>query len=848
MMHLTWLTLSILAAPQTAELSPDARLKELLPGLSSSDAAQLDSAWTALERLCFDAGRPGAESERKAMSTAITSKLAEEGTAPVRVILLRALELVGKGEAVPPLAKLISPGNDPAIREGARRALEANPHVNAKKELRLALQHADGALRVGIIHSLGVRRDFLATADLISAAEDKDSAVKLAALDALAEIGDVSAVPVLEQALGDLKGLELASTQRAYLRLADSLVRNGERGQARRIYDKASGFSPAHRAAALIGFARAGLQSEIERIAGAMDDLDPKVRGAAVEAAGIIAGDGMTKALLAKLERAPTTELVRILERRGGSEARAAIVATSKSAKDLALRVQAVRSIGLISTEKDAVDTAQVLLDLLAVDGGEVSDAAEAVLSTLRGPVTVAVAERLKAAAADQKLPLIRILGARRDLKDLSALVSSLDSGTIRVRSAVFAALGEIGDAACAPTLLASLRAAEGPERDAAMNALARLQGEAAARAIAVAFADATGAFRSSLLRVIGKRRDSSSVELLKKASADADPAVRQSAIEGLALASDPTVLSILLDAAEKGSSETQAAAVRGALRFADELAKVDRAKGSLVYLKALELAKSEEELRVALRGVAETCGPESLERIVPHLKKGPLQRDAGRAALRLAERFPDDKQAGAREIYERILDLDPDKATATQCVRRLRRLGVETDFGRANGFVTRWWIAAPFPNSDGALWEKSLSPESGVDLSKPVEHEGQKYDWKMYLTPSPLGLVELDEAGYGTASAGAYLYTEITVKNACDAVFKLGSDDQIVCWLNGVKVHANRVNRGLGVDQDSVDVKLGAGVNRILLKVLNDSGGWGACLRVTDRAGKPSELAQKEK
>ncbi len=848
MMNITLLLVLGFLGLEDALQTPAEKVALLIPGLASTDPGQLDGAVSALEALCFSAGRPGAESERKAVALAIAAKLSGDVPAPARLLLLRGLEATGKGEVVPALAKLIAPGNDASLREGARRALEANPHVNAKKELRAALRQADGHLRAGIVRSLGARRDFLATADLIEAAGEKDPEARFAALEALAEVGDISAVPVLEEALQNLKGLDLATAQRAYLRLADSLVRNGERGAARRVYDKAAGFSPAARCAALIGFARAGLQSEVNRIVESLGDEDHAVRGAAADAAASMPGDGMTKALLARLGDGTDPGLLAVLAKRGGSEPLRAVLRAAREGKDPAARAAAIRL--LEDAAPGETSPGQVVDALLGAlgSGGEPALAAEEMLSRLSGPaVTSAVASSLGDAQGEKREVFLRILGARRDPAALDAVKGMLRDPSAGVRAAALRTLGAIGDPSAATMLLGALREGSDAERGAAVRSLARLRGDEVGKAIARALESERGPARAALLRAAGARREAWSLSVLKAAAVDADPAVRLAAVEGLARAGDPSSLPILRDAALKGSPEVQRAAVRGCLHLADALAREKREDAVGIYRMALDLTKDEDDLRTALRGIAEIGGPELLEKILPYLERGPVQRDAGRAALRLAERLGEDRQAGARQIYEKILELDPDDATASQCVRRLRRLGVDVDFARKGGFVTRWWILAPLPNPGGSLWDRELAPERQVELGKGLELEGQTHAWKPYHTPNPRGLVVLEDAGYPQSNAGAYLYAEVTVDGARDAFFKLGSDDQIACWLNGVKVHANKVNRGLGVDQDTVAVKLAKGANRVLLKVLNDGGGWGACLRITGGDDKPLAFAQRE-
>jgi len=85
-----------------------------------------------------------------------------------------------------------------------------------------------------------------------------------------------------------------------------------------------------------------------------------------------------------------------------------------------------------------------------------------------------------------------------------------------------------------------------------------------------------------------------------------------------------------------------------------------------------------------------------------------------------------------------------------------------------------------------------------------------------------------------------SYSYAEVTVPEEQDVLIKMGSDDDIICWLNGQQIHANPASRGLTVDEDVVPAHLVAGKNTLLVKVLNGAGDYAFCLRLTDRENKP--------
>src|ERR1019366_4891518 len=100
---------------------------------------------------------------------------------------------------------------------------------------------------------------------------------------------------------------------------------------------------------------------------------------------------------------------------------------------------------------------------------------------------------------------------------------------------------------------------------------------------------------------------------------------------------------------------------------------------------------------------------------------------------------------------------------------------------------------------------------------------------------------VEANKNGYVNLAAElgasdysiAYAYTEIESIHARETVLKCGSDDGIKIWLNGRVIHTNDVRRGHTAAEDSKNIYLQAGVNKIFVKVTNYVGGWGFSIAV---------------
>jgi hypothetical protein len=87
---------------------------------------------------------------------------------------------------------------------------------------------------------------------------------------------------------------------------------------------------------------------------------------------------------------------------------------------------------------------------------------------------------------------------------------------------------------------------------------------------------------------------------------------------------------------------------------------------------------------------------------------------------------------------------------------------------------------------------------------------------------------------------AVAYAYCNVTAAKKTKAKLAVGSDDGIQVWLNGHRVIDADEYRAAERDQNTANVTLRKGVNRLLVKVNQDIGGWGFYLRFLKSNGQP--------
>jgi HEAT repeat protein len=145
---------------------------------------------------------------------------------------MRAGEL-GLKEAVPALAALLS--NEHLAAYG-RYGLEPIEDAAAADALRAALPKLKGKFLVGVIDSVGKRRDAKAAPILAKMIYDPDTEVAKAAATSLGKIGNLFAVEQLQAALGKTKGVVRMAVADGALICAERLLEDGKRDQAMALY------------------------------------------------------------------------------------------------------------------------------------------------------------------------------------------------------------------------------------------------------------------------------------------------------------------------------------------------------------------------------------------------------------------------------------------------------------------------------------------------------------------------------------------------------------------------------------------------------------------------------------
>jgi len=309
-----------------------------------------------------------------------------------KVDACRGLALIATDKSIAPLAALLG---DEKLSHMARYALETIKDPAVDEVFRDALGKLKGRPLVGVIGSVGVRRDARAVGALANILKDSDPVVVRAAARALGNIGNSAAVKALQDKLAGASGQQKLHVCEGLFRCAETAVAEGHKQQAIEIYDRLRKLDDPHqvRGGAVRGAILARGSEGVAVIREYLRSDSYIMFSAACQTALEMPGEDVTRALTASLKQLPADNKILViwtpadnkilviwtLGKRGDPAAIPALSAAAKSG-DKSVRIAAVKAMPQIG-DASAVP---VLTDLLGDTDGEIAKAAQEALAAIR--------------------------------------------------------------------------------------------------------------------------------------------------------------------------------------------------------------------------------------------------------------------------------------------------------------------------------------------------------------------------------------------------------------------------------------------------------------------------------
>lgn len=360
-----------------------------------------------------------------------------------KAITCKRLAIYGTEQSVPVLAPLLA---DKELASWARIALEAIPGPAADAALRDALDKLQGRLLVGVINSIGVRRDARAVDTLVQKLEDNNAGVASAAAVSLGHIGGEQAAKALTLSLADAPvGVRSAIAEGCIL-CAEWFLAHDRAVEAVKVYDtvrRADVPNPRHLEAirgAILARQSGGVPLLVEQLR----SKDKERLGIGLRTARELSGIDVTKALATELahlspDRRPLL-LLALADRNDSAVLPTVHKEAQSSQKDL--RITAIK----ILIRLGNVSCVPVLLNAATEDDPELEQAATETLVRLPGKdVDADLLARLTQAQGKLKQVLIELAGQRQISQALPVVASSLSDTDAGIRGAAIRTIGIIG-------------------------------------------------------------------------------------------------------------------------------------------------------------------------------------------------------------------------------------------------------------------------------------------------------------------------------------------------------------------------------------------------------------------
>ena len=560
----------------------------------------------------------------------------------------RQLAVIGTKDAVAPLAALLA---DEKLSHMARYALEPIPDPAVDEALRNALGKLKGQPLVGVIGSIGVRRDDKAVGALAKMLQDTDTEVAQAAARALGKIGSTDAAKALQNALRKAPQDNQLALYEGLFRCAEALADKGQRDKAIEVYDQLRNAQAPHqvRAGALRGAILTRGKDGVSLLRQHLRSDDYIMFSAAAQTALEMDGPEVTAALTAGLSRLPADNqilVIQILGKRGDKEAVPALFTTASSGEG-SVRLAAVKALPEIG-HPSAVP---VLVSLLTDADRQISEAAQEGLSAIPGQQADAVVlAMLNSGQTSQRLIALELIGRRRMTTSIPALLKAARDADTQVRQAAIKMVGELGGPEQFPSLLAQLMDLEQPQELAAAEqaliaVLAKVDNpQSHTEQITRLLTKAKPSQKSSLFRVLGVVGGPNALSAVRAAVDDPDAQVRAAAIRALCAWKTADVAPDLL-ALAKGSPNPseKTAALRGYINLVrDE--SLSTAKKLTMCKQAAELIQRDEEKKLLLGVLAIVPSAEALSMAMEHVDNPATKNEACFAVVDISEKIVQQK------------------------------------------------------------------------------------------------------------------------------------------------------------------------------------------------------------
>ncbi|MCS7238178.1 MAG: HEAT repeat domain-containing protein [Thermoguttaceae bacterium] len=595
-----------------------------------------------------------------------------------KAMACKKLAVIGTARAIEVLGQLLS---DPQLSHYARFALEPIPSPEVDRVLREAAGRLEGRLLVGVLDSIGNRRDAEAVPLLEKLLESGNEEVVEAAAIALGRIGTPAAAQRLEVAMKSPQIVKRESAARGALIAAERLAA-GQPLIALGLYeaiwraDVPANIRMAGLRGVILQRGETGVALLLEQLRSQDEEAFRTALGAARE---IPETAGLTEKLVGLMGELPPprqAKLLSVLADRGNPAARPAVLGALKN-PDQEVRLAAVRALGKLG-DASAVPA---LLEVASGADATLAEAAQTVLASLPGrEIDEAIVAELGAGSQARQVVAMRLAAQRYIHAAVPRLRKALEAPEAEIRMAAIHALGYTTKLEDLPVLTGRLLTTSNAAERAALEEALRAacpripEREACAGHLVEVLEKAPADVKPVIMRLLGVVGGKTALETLVKKCREGDEATRDVATQVLGEWMGTDAAPALLELAKSDLPERfRIRALRGYIRIVRQFDLSDSERVAMSR-QALAVATRDAERRLVVELLGRVITSESLELLLSLLDDPQIGQDAQQAAVTVCEKLVASQPAVVREAAQKILERSKDPEVQKRAKAVLKR------------------------------------------------------------------------------------------------------------------------------------------------------------------------------
>jgi HEAT repeat protein len=584
------------------------------------------------------------------------------------------LSIVGDESAVPVLAGLLA---DEKLSAYARDTLEAIPGPASDAALREALSRLDGERLIGVLGSIGARRDAEAIDAVAKLLGSEDAATAVAAARALGHIGTPAAADILQKTLPEATPKSGPALGKACLICIQRLAKEGAADKAVALCDAVEKADlPEHvrlaaTSNAILTLGKGGLPRLVEQL---KSDDEARFR-LALHAARLLDADA-SAALLAQFKAQPPARQVLMLIALGdlGNKTSLPTVVEAAETGEPEVRIEAIRTLAQLG---DAT-VVPVLLAAATQSDQQLADAARSTLAVLdSGEINAAIIDLLSSDDVPTRQMAIDVAAQRKIASAAPALLKLAKSSDAKVRASAIKALGSTARLEDLSDFIALAINAQDPDASSVVqsslkSACVRMPQEECAARLAAVMPNASTAAKVFLLEQLTSVGGTTALKTVAAAAKSNDDAMQDAATRllGTWLTADaaPAMLDLAKTLAE---GKYKIRALRGYVRIARQL-NMTPAERMNVCRNALAIAKRSDDKVLVFEVVRRYPTPEGLDLAASLLSDKDLQQQACSTIVAIAAGVAMKAPEQSEKALLQVLELTTDPALKTNAQKAL--------------------------------------------------------------------------------------------------------------------------------------------------------------------------------